>query len=200
MVFRTRRERFLGLIMFVSALVLGGSYAGRELYQTWTGMDQEIEDQRLYLSRLQAIAKRKAGIEQEYLKTKSELTMNSTDYSAQIAQFSSELQALLRNAGVEYRELQQQDRPIYEEDFKVLQIDINQAHATPARLGTFLYNLENRSNVMYVEELTLVNETAGRSRMRLGGLTVDMRIARLVEYATGETRPETRRGRLRPRR
>jgi len=193
----TRRERFLIAVVLLSGFSLVGSLVSQRIYQAWASIDEEIEAQHLYLSQLQAVCQRKAGIEEKYLRAQSQLTMNMSQ-SAQIAQFNQELQNLIKTAGMQVvGQIKPQEKPRLEEDFKVLLIDVSQARGTPQQLGTFLHNLENTSDVTDVEELTITNEAVGRSRLSGAGLlTMDMLVARLVEYATGE-KPQIRRGRTR---
>lgn len=186
---RSRRERLLFGVVLLSVLSLGGSFLGPKLYQAWAGMDERIEAQQFTLSKLQAASQRKAGIEEKYLKTQAELTMDMHE-SAQKAQFEKELDALIRGAGLRYVKLESQERPQLEEDFKVLLIDVSQASGIPQQLGTFLYSLEHKSNVMDIWDLNITNDAGGRSRLGGGrasrSLTLNMQVARLVEYTTAE--------------
>ena len=194
----TPRERMLLLVICLAILGGGGTYAGRWLYEAWTGIDDEIQSQKKYLAGYESYLDRSEGIKQEFAKTQDQLTMNMHD-SAKLSEFSRELDALLKDAGLSYQELRPQEKFRYLEDFKVLLAEISQAEGTPQQLGAFLYNLEHRSNVLDVEEITITNDTGrrGRSRSDSNLLSIDMTVARLVEYATDEERPDlSRRGRL----
>ncbi len=199
---RTRREKMLFFVVLIAILGLGGSFVGQWLYQAWIGMDEEIQRQREYLAGLETYLDRREGIKQEFAKTQQQLTMDMHD-SAKLSEFSRELDALLKDAGMRYQELRPQEKFRYEEDFKIILAEVSRAQGTPEQLGKFLYNLENRSNVLEIEEMTIMNDMGrrGRSRTESDMLAIDMNIARLVEYATDEERPDlSRRGRLRLRR
>ncbi|MFH1741584.1 MAG: hypothetical protein ABIH23_21465 [bacterium] len=184
---RNRRERTLLAIVLAGLLGIGWWIAGRPLYEAWAGMDEEIEQQRLVLSGHETKLLNESEIEQEYEKTQSQLTMKPHE-SAQIADFKKELDDLIRKVGMTYREFGQQEKPRQEEDFKVLLFEVSEVQATPKQLGEFLYKLENEYDVMDIEQMTLTNDTGGRARFGRGksDLTVDMRVARLVEYTTAE--------------
>ncbi|HPA45778.1 MAG TPA: GspMb/PilO family protein [bacterium] len=184
---RSPRERLLLTLVWFCILGAGGWFAGRQLYDLWIGIDEEIEQQHTNLTRLQKDRLEKASIEGDYNKTQSQLTIDKSE-AAQVADFRTELQNLLQGAGLSVREFGQQERPRIEDDFKVLLVEVTDVQGTPEQLGTFLYNLENESNVMDVEQLTVNADTGGRARFGRGGgaLSMNMRVARLVEYSTPE--------------
>jgi hypothetical protein len=184
---RSPRERLLLMTVWLCILGAGGWFVGQQLYQLWVGIDEEIQQQRTKLTRLQKDRLKKASIEGDYKKTQSQLTIDKSE-AGQVADFRTELQNLLQGAGLSVREFGQQERPRLEDDFKVLLVEVNDVQGTPEQLGTFLYNLENESNVMDVEQLTINADTGGRGRFGRGGglLSMNMRVARLVEYSTSE--------------
>ena len=106
---RTRREKMLFFVVLVAFLGLGGSFLGQWLYQTWIGMDEEIQRQREYLTGLETYLERREGIKQEFAKTQEQLTMDMHD-SAKLSEFSRELDALLKDSGIRYQELRPQEK------------------------------------------------------------------------------------------
>lgn len=203
--FQNSRERFLAFAVVLALLGFGGSY----LYNNYDGegllLQNDLESLKDEITQLQQMKAYKLAIEDDYARMEQELTLEGNKTNQTLA-ISAQLGKIFNEVGLQnkYSSISPKD-PEMEDDFKRAIISIEQIICTPKELGQLLYQIEKHSQVMEVQSLSITNlvgETGQISRINNAGITatpengllnVDLQVARLIDYATGEAPRKGRR-------
>ncbi len=191
------RERILLSLVVISLLGAVGFLGGFQAVDWWNGLDEEIINLQKEITERQKMQSEKMWLEGRYDRIKTDLVLEGTP-SEQQAALDKEVRKLLDQAKVKYGEMQPLS-PREEADFKVLLVDISEMEGSPESIFHFIHLIEDEASVLFIETLDISN-SAGTGRVgRDKELTASARIARLVQYATGEAPESKRRGRSRAR-
>lgn len=206
---QSKREKILFALVVTAVLVFGGTFLYRQMGEGLLSLQDDIDTKLAAAEQLLRDQTRAGVIAKKFEAMEKELRIEGGD-SQQIHEVRQMVGALLARAGLEgkHGNITVKD-PEKEEDFKILSISVDQIQCTPDQLGKLLYMIDKESNVMEVERCSIdnvVTETGsvpyrfrsdgGEAGLEmLGGLlSVNMQIARLVEYREGE-KPKRRGGR-----
>ncbi len=197
---QTSRERFLFFIVIIAGTALGGWFIYKQVIVQWQNLEEDTQDRIMAIQQMQNLLEQSAEITSRYDVLANELQLPG-DYSEQQFKIRQDMTQILTQVGLDqtrYRNIDPKD-PKEEDDFKIVSISISDIQCTPTQLGDLLYRIEAQSEAMQVEDCqisNLVGETgqlpAAWSSGRRGPvpqsgiLSVDLQIARLVEYSTEE--------------
>lgn len=199
--FKTKSEKLLALVLLITGLGLGGFTLFRNSDALGSLVSGDTEE--LIQSIDTSLELQTMGIEirEKYNAMKKELTVEGTDSDQWLTIRQDILNVFqkvgLSNAG-DYQRITLGDTDKSNEDFKIMTYSIEQIICTSAQLGQLLYELEKSSNVMEiiscdVENLFTDTGQLGNRQLqdranlfRTGLLSVNLEIARLIEYRVGE--------------
>ncbi|MDX9753095.1 MAG: hypothetical protein RBU29_03990 [bacterium] len=199
--FKTKSEKLLALVLLITGLGLGGFTLFRNSDALGSLVSGDTEE--LIQSIDTSLELQTMGIEirEKYNAMKKELTVEGTDSDQWLTIRQDILNVFqkvgLSNAG-DYQRITLGDTDKSNEDFKIMTYSIEQIICTSAQLGQLLYELEKSSNVMEiiscdVENLFTDTGQLGNRQLqdranlfRTGLLSVNLEIARLIEYRAGE--------------
>lgn len=194
-----KSEKYLMILVLLTLFGAVGytfrSSVGIDLSFMSTDLDQKKSE----IERM--IQNRKKGIEyrERFKEMDAELTLEGND-SEQFAAIRRHILDIFNKVGLRDSDYQRISEPEVDkqDDFKIVSYNINQILCTPAQVGRLLYELEKSSNVIEINSCVITNEysdvgrigmrslEAKASSFRVGLLSVNLEISRLVKYRQGE--------------
>lgn len=193
------RERILLALVIAAVAGAVGLLGGGFVYDWWTGLDEDTDSRRTAIASLQDQLSQKSWMQDRFKRIQADLSLPGTT-SDQQAKLNREIDGLLRKAGLTNQAIDPQSSSD-EDEFRVLKVQVRDVRGSPDNFGRFFDLVENQSAVLYIESIQFRNPVGTGRTVSDKRMTADFRIARLVDYATGEE-PETnrrRRGRSRSR-
>lgn len=205
---QTKRERFLGIIVFLGCLSMVGMILYQRVGDKLFGMDAQLEQKQFEIKSVLDIQKQAFEINSRYDEMKKELTLPGSN-PEQDAAIRKIVTDILNEVGLanQYGSITAKDQRM-EPEFKVATISISQILCTPQQLGQLLLKIEMQSEVMDITDCKITNQissvgkiSSGRNRDNeanispSGLLLIDsLQISRLIDYRDGE-KPKSKRSR-----
>lgn len=197
----TKTEKYLLTVVLFTAMTAGGYTAYNSAGEVLSVFSGNMDEKKKEIDQLLEFQKMGLEIQNKHKAMTGELTIAGTD-SDQDLKIRQDLIAVLNKVGLsnpgDYQSINPKSTDKKNDLFKVMTYSIEQIICTPKQLGQLLYELEQSSNVIEVlscdienlfsdtGQLTSRNLTSKAAQFRTGLLSVNMEIARLVEYRPGE--------------
>lgn len=194
-------EKLLVGVLMITVLGVGGFTLYRNSEALGSIFNGESQDIGKSIDSVLEIKKNGVGIREKYSAMKKELAVPGTD-SDQWLKIRQDILNVFRTVGLsnagDYQRITLGDTDKSNQDFKIITYSIEEIICTSAQLGRLLYELEKSSSVMEIMSLDVENlftdtgqlvnrQLQDRANLyRTGLLSVNIEIARLIEYRPGE--------------